>query len=425
MVRTRPRLSRFVGERTVELFGNVQFRRLYAGHAASKVGDELYFVAAMWLVFTLTGSTAFTGAAAFLARAPGAFGFLLGPVVDRAHLRRLLVVAELAQGLVVLAVPVAWALGRPTVWVVLAVVGVVATLERLSGPGQNAAIPRLVADRNLVRANALASSGDRAIGATAQAVAGALVAVVGAVALFVVNAVTFLISAALFAAMAIPGTDRSGTRPSAGEYVDDVAEGISLLRRSVVGHMVMGAALASACIGAATAVLPAFADSFGGASTYGLLVASMTVGSLGGALGAARLERVPFGRVTVGGFAVAACCWIAALAVGWLPGTLALFGAAFVPVGAYNVLVSASLQSGVPETLLGRVTSTAGSVTAAVGPAGMLAGGLLGEALGSRTVIFATAVGFLLIASYWALVPSLRRFPAVDSLEPDSFADGG
>lgn len=95
----------FVGERTRELLGNTQFKRLYTGHAASKVGDELYFVAAMWLVHVMTGSTLFTGITAFIARFPGAVGFLVGPVVDRAPLRRLLVSAELAQAAVVLLVP--------------------------------------------------------------------------------------------------------------------------------------------------------------------------------------------------------------------------------------------------------------------------------------------------------------------------------
>lgn len=416
------RLTGLLGDRTRDLLSNRPFRRLYTGHAASKVGDELYFVAAMWLVYVLTGSTLYTGIAAFLARFPAAIGFLVGPVVDRAPLRRLLVSAELIQALVVLVVPAAWVLDRLSVSLVLAVVGSLAMLERFSGPAQNAAIPRLVADRNLVRANSLASAGDRAIGAGAQAVAGGLIALVGAVALFALNAVTFLLSALCFALVVIPSTEKSGTVPSAREYADDVREGVSVLRESVVGHMVVGAALAGAFTGMTTAVLPAFADTFGGAGTYGLLLAAMTLGTFCGTLVASRLETVPFGRITSGGFLLAAICWAGAVTLAWPPLTVLLFGLAFVPVGVYNVLVSATLQSGVPETLLGRVTSTAGSVTAVVGPAGMLFGGYLGEPLGSSVVVLGSAVGFCLLGLYWLLVPSLRRFPSVDAVEPDSFA---
>ncbi|WP_265110137.1 MFS transporter [Halosolutus halophilus] len=411
-----------VDRRTASLLGNVDFRRLYAGHAVSRIGDELYLVASMWLVYALTGSTLYTGLAGFLSRFPQAIGFLLGPLVDRSPLGRLLVVVELAQGVVVLAVPAAAALGFLDVWVVLAIMPALATLARLSDPAQNAAIPRLVDDSLLVRANSLASTGDRAIGALAQAGAGAVIAAVGAVALYAVNAATFAVSALCFALVAIPSTEMTGTIPSARDYLADLREGVSLVRGSVIGHLVVAASLAVAFTGMATAVLPAFADAIGGAGTYGLLVASMTAGTLVGAIGASRLESAPFGPVTIAGFAAAAGCWLVAVSVDWLPAVLVCFGLAFVPVGSYNVLVSAALQTGVPEDLLGRVTSTTGSVTAVVGPSGLLLGGYLGDVLGSASVIVASAIGFSLVASYWLAVPSLRGFPSIGTLEPGTFA---
>jgi len=409
-------------DRTRDLLGNVGFRRLYAGHAVSEAGDELYFVAAMWLVFELSGSTALTGLAGFLSRAPGALGFLFGPLVDRAPLRRLLVASELVQGVVAVAVPVAAALEVLSVWVVLAVVPLLATLQRVSGPAQNAAVPRLVADRNLVRANSLTATSDRAVGAAARAGGGGAIALVGAVALFGVNAGTFLVSAAVFAVTAIPATEKEGTSPSAREYLDDVAEGVALVRDSPILHMLAGASLAGLFTGMTTAVLPAFAASLGGPGTYGLLLAAMTAGTFAGALLASRLETVPLGRVTAIGFAAGAACWLGAVTLGSPAAIAALFALAFVPVGSYNVLVSASLQSGVDETLLGRVSATTGSVTATIGPLGILAGGLLGDTFGPSLVVGASAVGFALIASYWALVPTLRRFPSVDAIEPGSFA---
>lgn len=408
-------------ESTLALLDNVGFRRLYAGHAISEVGDELYFVAAMWLVYSLTGSTALTGVAGFLARAPGAVGFLFGPLVDRAPLGRLLVGSELLQGGLVLAVPIAAYFEALTVAVVLAIVPLLATLKRVSGPAQTAAVPRLVADENLVRANSLTSTSDRAFGALARAGGGAVIAFVGAVALFVVNAVTFVLAAAIFAVVAVPGTDKGGSRPSAREYVADIREGIGIVRESAIAHMVAGAALASFFMGMTQAVLPAFAATFGGADTYGLLLAAMTVGMLCGSLLASALETVPLGRVTSLGFTAGAACWFAAVAIGSVPVVVLCFGLAFVPVGSYNVLVMASLQSGVPQETVGRVSATATSVVSTVAPLGILLGGILGDVLGSELVVGASAVGFALIAAYWFLVPALRRFPAIDTLEPNAF----
>ena len=248
------------------------------------------------------------------------------------------------------------------------------------------------------------------------------IALVGAVALFGVNAGTFLVSAAVFAVTAIPATEKEGTSPSAREYLDDVAEGVAVVRDPPTLHMLAGASLAGLFTGMTTAVLPAFAASLGGPGTYGRLLAAMTAGTFAGALLASQLETVPLGRVTAVGFAAGAVCWLGAVTLGSPAAIAALFALAFVPVGSYNVLVSASLQSGVDETLLGRVSATTGSVTATIGPLGILAGGLLGEAFGASLVVGASAVGFALISSYWALVPTLRRFPSVDAIEPGSSA---
>lgn len=413
--------KRVLSDDTEALLGNRAFLLLYAGRAISNVGDELYTVAAMWLVYSLTGSTVFTGLAGFLARAPRSLGFLFGPFVDRARLRRLLVAVETAQAAVLLVVPIAAAVGALHVAVVLAVVPVVSLLGRLSAPAQTAALPRIVSDDLLVRANSVDAVTQRAISATAQAAAGAFVALAGAVALYVVDAITFVASALLFALVAIPATDATGTSPDRGEYVADVREGVDLIRRSAVVHMVAAASLAVTFTGMAMAVLPAFADGFGGAETYGFLVAAMTVGQLIGSVLASRLETVRFGRVTIGGFAVAAACWLGAVVVGWRPAVLVLFGIAWLPIGAYNVLVSATLQTGVPNDALGRVTATVNSVTGIFGPIGYLLGGVLGSAIGSATTVGAAALGFVVLAGYWAALPDLRRFPPVDEVSPGAF----
>ena len=81
----------------------------------------------------------------------------------------------------------------------------------------------------------------------------------------------------------------------------------------------------------------------------------------------------------------------------------------------------ASLQSGVPQETVGRVSATATSVVSTVAPVGILLGGFLGDGLGSELVVGASAVGFALIAAYWLVVPALRRFPAIDALEPNAF----
>lgn len=81
----------------------------------SFLGGGLYTVAAMWLVFDLTGSAAYTGLAGFLLRAPRTLKQFAGPLVDRSSLGRVLVGSEaLGAGLAAM-VPLAALAGELTV----------------------------------------------------------------------------------------------------------------------------------------------------------------------------------------------------------------------------------------------------------------------------------------------------------------------
>ncbi len=141
-----------------KLRSNVAFVRLFLGRLVTNAGDSLYFVGAMWLVYHLTGSSLYTGIAGFLVQLPTSVQFLFGPLVDRWRLRRVLVGTQLVQGVFVLVVPLAAATGHLSVWVVLAVMPVLSLVNQMVYPAQTAALPRIVDEEQLVRANSLFST---------------------------------------------------------------------------------------------------------------------------------------------------------------------------------------------------------------------------------------------------------------------------
>lgn len=404
------------------LLRNRTFRRLFGGHVVSVAGDALYLVAATWLVYALTGSTALTGLAGALVRAPRVFRAFTGPLVDRWPLRGVLVASELLQGLVVLAVPVAAALGALHVWVVLAVLPVVAFVGQFAGPAQSATLPRVVGRDRMVAANTAIQFSTGAVRSVARVVAGAVVAALGAVAVYVLDAVTFAVCALVFATVTVPG-DRDAARslPARGEYVARLREGVAVLRNSRLGPAVLAVGAVTLLTSAAMAVLPAFAADLGGPRTYGLLLGAFAAGSLGGTLLARRVEAVPLGRLVAASFAFAAVAWTLAVSTPNVLLTALLLAIAFVPVGLYNVLASTALQVGVPEDVVGRVSAVAGSLGGVAAPVGLLAGGVAGELVAPRLVLLAAGGGFAVAAACWVLVPALRSFPPVDALEPGTF----
>lgn len=397
---------------------------MLAGRAVSFLGDGLYTVAAMWLVFDLTGSGTYTGVAAFLLRAPQALKLFAGPLVDRSRLGRILIGSEaLGAGLAAI-VPLVALAGELSVWVVLAVLPLMGLTELLAAPAQTAALPRVVERESLVRANSAFSIVTSAVDAGAKALGGVLIAAFGAVALFGIDAATYAVAAMLFLGLTIPETDEEPAedgRLDLATYRHELEEGIAVLTGSALGVMLLASLVANFLTSAAFAVLPLFAAGLSGAESYGLLLAAITAGSVVGSLVAPAVENQPLGLTSAAGFLLAGGLWVAGVEAGGVVLTATLFAASRVPVGIYNVGVQATMQTGVPDDRLGRVTAAVSSLSNVVGPAGLLLGGIAGDILGARAVLLGGGIGIALTGLLWAGVPSLRRFGPPTAVEAGAF----
>ena len=401
------------------LLDDRNFRRLFLGRLVTNAGDSLYAVAAMWLVYSLSGSTALTGLAGFLTMGPQALQVFVGPVVDRWSVRRLLVSTQALQAGLLLVIPAAALVGRLSAPLVLVVMPVAAMLDQCSYPAEQSALPRIVEPDSLTAANSAFALAYQGADLVFNALAGVLVALVGAVALYLLDSVTFAAAVVLFAGLHVPPAERAVDAAPAG-YLDELREGVRFVRGTVLVWLFGASVIANALLGLTWAVLPAFADARGGAGLYGFLLAGVAGGSLLGALVAARFDRVPFGRLSMGAFVVSAIAWFGALASPWTVGTVALFAAAFVPVGVTNVVAASMIQRLVPGDLMGRVAALTASVGTGAMPLGSLVGGALGSLFGAGAVMVLGGLGFAWIVVYVAAVPSLRRLssPAeVDTLE--------
>ncbi|WP_396611022.1 MFS transporter [Haloferax sp. S1W] len=429
------------------LVRNANLRRLVFGRLVTNAGDSVYAIAAMWLVYDLTGSSAYTGLAGFLTMAPQALQVFAGPLVDRWSLRRILVRTQLVQAVLVLAIPLADFLGVLSVWVVLTVMPLVSLLNQLVYPAQSAAVPRIVDGDDLVTANSLLSLSYQGVDMAFNALAGVLIAATGAVTLYLLDSVSFAVAAALFVRLHIPAageddepatdTDSSAATGAVADggadapvpddddddelgpsgYLDDLRAGLGFVRGSILLPMLVTGLVANGLLGGAWATMPTFADARGGPEAYGMLMAAIAGGILVGAAVASVFDDLPFGPLTVGLFAVSGSAWLAAISVSWLPGTIALLTLATVPIGISNVITMAIIQTLVPDDLLGRVMAAVGSLSTLMMPAGSALGGVFGDTVGAEFVVGAGGAGLLFVAAYVLAVPSLRRLPAIDEME--------
>ncbi|USZ69290.1 MFS transporter [Halorussus salilacus] len=388
---------------------------MFSARVVTNVGDSLYLAATLWSVHDLSGSPFYTGIGGFLLYSPEVFQFLTGPLVDRWDLRWTLTGTQLVQAIAVLTIPLAAWTNSLDIFVVLTVIPTLALIDQFVYPAQSAALPRIVTEENLVQANSLFSLAYKRVDLVFKAVGGVLIAMFGAVTLYVFDAVTFLLAAVLFGSVAIPsgGPDSDRSEDRLSEYLDDLRSGVGYVRRTVLTNIIVGAAVANFVVGGTMAVLPGLADLWGGPQMYGLLVSALAAGTLLGALGASFLHEVRLGYALSVCFAIAAVAFFAAMRVPRPFASVGLFGLAWIPVGAYNVLMQTLRQTAVPDDLLGRVTAVSTSASAVAAPVGSFVAGSAASVVGLETALTVGSLGFAGVAVLFSVRRRLRVLPPI------------
>ncbi|WP_323192164.1 MFS transporter [Halostella sp. PRR32] len=403
---------------------NRDFLRLLFGRLVTNAGDSLYAVAAMWLVYDLTGSTVYTGIAESLLLLPLVLQFLSGPLVDRWPVIRALVSIQIVQAIAILSLPVAAYTGHLTVELLLVTIPPLALLNQFVYPAQSAVLPRIVSDDQLTRANSAFSFTLNGLDMLFEAVGGLLIAFIGAASIFVLDSVTFVVAALLFVGVRVPPTENQVE--DAGEidvsgYLSDMADGFRCLRGTVFVEMTLATMVVNFGTGMTLAVLPSFADIRGGPALFGAMLGALGVGRALGAAIASRLETVKFGHVKVIGSAVGCLLWLGAVYAPWPSLAVGLFTLAWLPAGISAVMGGTLEQTVTPDHLLGRVASLTGSASTLTLPIGALLGGVVGSVIGTLNTMAVAGLLLGFVSLFYAARPRLRRLPAMNDIDPEEF----
>ncbi|MEI3606144.1 MFS transporter [Pseudogracilibacillus sp. SE30717A] len=417
----------------MKIFKHRNFSLMFFGRIVSNIGDSLYTVAAMLLIYQLGGSTFYTGLAGFLSILPRIVEFCSGPLIDRIPIRSLLVRTQLFQAGLLLIIPIAATFNFLSVALVLILTPIITTLNILIFPAQLAALPKVLPEEELTKGNSLFTVAYQGIDISFNGLAGILFVVIGPSALYTVNSITFLIGAAIFYFIQLPAstevaattekqTEKKPFKNIIKNYVGDLKEGIAFMFNSFLAKLLYGAIILN-LVGAATvAVFPAFGEVIGGTEYVGFLLMSIALGSLIGALLAPvlKLERFPLGKMYAFGYLFAGSLWVLAALVpfAWL--TLTLYMIAWIPAGALNIVIFTMLQKTAPKHLIGRIFTAATSLSGIAAPIGSLLGGSLGVWIGSPNVIIVCGMIVLLVALFWLINSEVRNLPATKHLDENS-----
>ena len=185
------------------LRGNREFRFLWLGQVVSQMGDWFDTIAVYTIALRLTGSSrsvALIMVARFLPSV--VMGPLSGVVADRFSRRSIMITADLLRAIVVLGFLL---VRRPDqMWLVYVLTVLQLAFSAFFEPAKTAAIPSIVADRELVSANAIASVTWSAMLTIGAAIGGFVAGWFGTNVAFILDSLTFVASAMLIASVTFP-----------------------------------------------------------------------------------------------------------------------------------------------------------------------------------------------------------------------------
>ncbi len=387
------------------------YRIWFFGALVANVGTWMQRVAQDWLVLTeLTDHSGFAvGIVTALQFAPAVvLTPLAGVLADKVHPRKLLILTQALLGLLAAILGALVLSGRAELWHVYVLALALGIVSAFDAPARQVFVSELVPAERLGNAVSLNSASFNAARLIGPGVAGLAIAAVGTGWVFVINAVSFAATIAAMLAMRVSELQRL---PRAPRGKGAVREGLRYVRgRSdiVVILVVLFVVAAFGLNFQMTSAVMATEEFGKDADAYGILGSVLALGSLAGALLAARRVRPRVRLVVAAAFGFGVASTLMALAP-----TYELYALATIPVGFFSITMITSantaIQLGTDPAMRGRVMSLYVLVLFGATPLGSPVIGWVAEQWGGRWSILVGAIASMLVAAA-AVVWTRRRW---------------
>jgi MFS family permease len=395
-----------------------EFRLLWIGMSTSLVGNGVLLVALAWQVYELSGAPAAMSAVGVALSLPQVVTLLVGGVVsDRFDPRRVMLVSDLVRCAAMATLAALSVSGVVRLWEIVVLTAVYGGAAGFFGPAFDALVPRLVAEPDLVGANAL-DQFIRPVGIQifGPMLGGAVIGIAGTGWAFAADAATFAVSAACLLAMrssAVQSPPEPDQPENASSMLVDLREGVSYVRRNVWlwGTFLSATFTYLLFVGPTEVLLPYIVKTElgGSAAALGLILTSGGLGAVVAAItvGWTGLPRrfITFMYVTwtvatlaVAGYGLATATWQLAAACVFVNG--------FEAAGA--VAWATAKQRLVPGRLLGRVSSVDWFVSTALLPLSYAAVAPVASWIGVRHTLVGAGLLGAAVTLGFLFLPGMR-----------------
>lgn len=393
------------------------YRLFFIGQVVSNTGTWMQRIAQDWLVLSLTGSSMAVGVTTALQFLPMLlFGLYGGVLVDRLPKRPTLLVTQSAMALTGLALAFLTLSGHVQVWHVYVAAFAVGLATVVDNPARQSFVSEMVGPEQLQNAVSLNSANFQSARLIGPAVAGVLITGVGTGWAFLFNGLSFV---APMAGLLLMRSRELHVVQRAPRAKGQLREGLHYVagRPELIWPIVLVGFIGT--FGFNFPVwLSAYADDIfhAGAGAYSLFNTLMAVGSLVGALLAARRGTARLRVLIAAAAAFGALEIVTALAPSYW-----LFALLMVPIGIFgltvNVTANTAVQMGTDPAMRGRVMALfmmvfmggtplgapiVGWITDAYGPrVGFALGGVIATAAAVTIGLVLARVGDLRLSVGW------------------------
>jgi MFS family permease len=273
------------------------FRFLWVGQSFASLGDVLYVVALITILYEATGSATYTAMVAFLRCLSNLISGLVAPLVlDLFPLRTLLVFAQFGQAALLLAL-VVFMVASPSLYpvVILGFVVLISWLEAWILPAKNAILPRIISEPQLLKANGLLATVDQAVRLGGWSLGAAVFVWIGGVPVMWITFALFALSALAMAGIRVAQSSPAPQREPLSNW-QKLQEGWVVLWRVPVLRVISALEILEGLAGGifAGGVMLVYVKNIlhRGEEWWGFINASFLIGTLVGGLCGIILSRL-------------------------------------------------------------------------------------------------------------------------------------
>ncbi len=403
-----------------------RFNRLLGAVIVSNLGDGIMAVAFPLLVASITRDPVLVAGATVIGRIPWLlFALPAGALVDRMDRRRVMVSVDWGRGVVVGALGILLLVGDVSLAVIYVVAFLLGSAETMFDTASEAFLPLLVDADELDAANGRLQASEWATNSFVGPALGAALFAAAASLPFLFDAASFVVAAVLVSTIGGSFQRERDEDQKKRKLRSDIGEGVRWLwNHTVLRTLAIMAGVTNLVGMGIVAIFVLFAQDILdlGDVGYGLIIATIGAGGLGGALTASvvtkRLGQGTTLLATVIGLGVGSLLMGLTSSV-LVAGVIAFFYGFLIAL--WNVVAISLRQKLTPDDLRGRVASVARLLAWGTQPLGALLGGVVAAAFGLRAP-------FIIGAAIWALeflaAAAIVNNTRIAELESESALEG-